>query len=90
MAPGPPSATAVDTPIILPVPSVAAKAVVSVAKEEVEEVLSDEKVSLSDLKVCFWTNFNLKVKNRWTPNNRIIIGAPQRILFILFNVSKTK
>lgn len=34
MAPGPPRATAVETPIILPVPRVAARVVANVAKTE--------------------------------------------------------
>ena len=64
MAPGPPRATAVETPTILPVPRVEASVVDRVAKTE-KFLLSPEGAQ-TDIRIadrrCFCGNFNKSVK----------------------------
>ena len=80
-APGPPREIAVATPIILPVPMVAAKEVASAWNwlTSPEELWSFFTESAIDLKMRICGNRNLTVKKMWVPRRRIIIGHPHNI-----------
>ena len=79
-APGPPSATAVATPIILPVPMVAASAVASAPNCDTSPLapLSRVTESLMAVKIFRCGKASRTVKKRWVPSNKIIMGHPQR------------
>ena len=79
-APGPPTATAVETPMIFPVPSVAARVVASAAKPEGPEPSSLSGVTDSRMafSVSFCGNRSRMVKYRWEPARRKRRGSPQR------------
>ena len=97
-APGPPSDTAVATPIILPVPMVAAKAVANAPNCDTSPwaFLSLLMLSFMALRRNLCGKRSRMVRKICVPNNRIIIGQPHRseltsernsvILFILGNV----
>ncbi len=77
-APGPPAASAVATPMIFPVPMVAARAVVSAPNCETSPSPSGSGVTdnLIPLKVYFWMNPVLTVQNTCVPSNTMIRGKP--------------
>ena len=79
-APGPPSAMAVATPMILPVPIVAASAVARAPNCDTSPVafLSFLMESLIAFNIFRCGKRNRTVRNIWVPNRRIIIGHPQR------------
>ena len=79
-APGPPRAIAVATPMMLPVPIVAASAVASAPNCETSPVafLSFFTDSLIALKILRCGKRKRMVRKMWVPNSRIIIGHPQR------------
>ena len=78
-APGPPRATAVETPTILPVPMVAASAVASAPNCEMSPLAPSS--ALADIRmarnVCRWMNRRRNVRNKCVPNSSTIMGAPQ-------------
>ena len=78
-APGPPAATAVATPTMLPVPIVAASAVVSAPNWLISPSpsFSRENDSLMACGRYVWMNFSLKVRNRCVPKSKIRSGGPQ-------------
>ena len=65
-APGPPTATAVETPMMLPVPSVAARVVASAANPETPEPFPSSGVTERRIafRVYFCGNFSFTVKKR--------------------------
>ena len=73
IAPGPPKATAVETPMILPVPKVAARVVDKVANTErlfppsFLEGVTDRRMAL---KIFFCGKSNFMVKYKWVPIRR--------------------
>lgn len=83
-APGPPKATAVDTPMILPVPKVAARVVARAPKEERfrGELFPSFFSPVTDSRKAFtiwrWGICSFKVKKRWVPISRNRRGQPQR------------
>ena len=78
-APGPPMAIAVETPTILPVPSVAASVVASAAKPDrlapfpSFSGVTDRRMAF---RVSFWGNFSFVVKYRWAEERSIRTGNP--------------
>ncbi len=77
-APGPPSETAVATPMMLPVPMVAARAVARApnwltSPFESPSLLTDRAIPL---KIFRWGNFRRMVKKTWVPSRMIIMGQP--------------
>ena len=73
MAPGPPKATAVETPMILPVPKVAARVVERVAKTErffPSLLLAGVTESLMAFKIFFCGKCSFMVKYRCVPISR--------------------
>ena len=77
-APGPPNAMAVATPMILPVPMVAANAVASEANCDTSPVapgsrFTDNFIAVNILRCG---NFRRMVRNKWVPSSIIIIGHP--------------
>jgi hypothetical protein len=77
-APGPPNEIAVATPMILPVPIVAAKDVANapnwlMSPDESESLVKDNFIAV---KIFRCGNFSATVKNRWVPKRRIIVGHP--------------
>ena len=81
-APGPPSATAVATPMMLPVPMVAASAVASAPNCDTSprEPLSAVTDNLMALNRCHCGKRSTTVRYTWVPMSRITIGQPQRKL----------
>ena len=79
-APGPPSAMAVDTPMMFPVPMVAASAVASAPNWLTSPSLPLSGVTLSRiaLKVCRCTKCSRTVKNTWVPNSITSMGTPHK------------
>ena len=77
-APGPPTATAVATPTIFPVPIVAASAVVSAPNWLISPSAEVSFVteSLIALKICVCITLVLIVKRTCVPNNNINITGP--------------
>ena len=77
-APGPPNAMAVATPMMFPVPIVAASAVASDANCDTSPVAPGSRFtdSLMAVKILRCGHLSLMVKNRWVPSNSIIIGHP--------------
>ena len=78
-APGPPRLTAVATPMMLPVPIVAANDVANAPNWLTSPVASlslftDSRIAV---KIFLCGNFSLNVRKICVPNNRIIIGHPQ-------------
>ena len=78
IAPGPPSEIAVATPMMLPVPIVAAKDVANapnwlMSPDESESLVKDIFIAV---KIFRCGNFSATVKNRWVPKRRIIVGHP--------------
>ncbi len=83
-APGPPIAIAVPTPTILPVPIVAARAVVNAPNCDTSPSASGSFAtdSLIPFKIVnLWMNPVRKVKNTCVPNSRYIIGHPHTTSF---------
>ena len=83
-APGPPRAMAVPTPMIFPVPMVEARAVVRAANWlispwESGSLVTDRRMPV---KVLRWINPVRKVRKRWVPKRRPIMGMPQRQLLM--------
>ena len=78
-APGPPRAMAVDTPMMLPVPMVAASAVASAPNWLISPWLPSSGERLSRMALGMWrcTSRSRAVKNRWAPNSMTSIGTPQ-------------
>ena len=78
-APGPPRAMAVATPMMLPVPMVAASAVASAPNCDTSPVASGSLFTDSRmaLKICLCGNRRRMVRNRCVPSSRMIIGHPQ-------------
>jgi len=78
-APGPPAMIAVATPMMLPVPMVAASAVASAPNCEISPCApsSDWVDNLTARNVCRWMNLRRNVKNRCVPKSSTIIGTPQ-------------
>ena len=79
-APGPPRATAVATPTMLPVPMVAASAVASAPNCDTSPVeslslLIDNLMPVKSLRCGIP---NLKVRKMCVPSNNMIIGHPHR------------
>ena len=79
-APGPPKAIAVATPMMLPVPMVAARAVARAPNWDTSPVASlsfftDNLIALNILRCG---KRRRMVRKMWVPNRRIIIGHPQR------------
>ena len=79
-APGPPKAMAVATPMMLPVPMVAARAVASEANCDTSPsaLRSRFNESFTALKMCRCGNRRRMVRNTCVPNSRMIIGHPHR------------
>ena len=79
-APGPPRATAVATPMMLPVPIVAARAVASAPNCDTSptESLSFFTESFTALNIHLCGNRKRMVRKIWVPNSIIIMGHPQR------------
>lgn len=72
-APGPPSATAVETPMILPVPRVAARVVARAPKaERLADVsrFSGVMEKSRAFPMCRWGKCSFSVKKRWVPISR--------------------
>ena len=86
-APGPPKAMAVATPMILPVPMVAANAVASEANCDTSPVAPGSRFteSLMAVKIFRCGNFSRMVKNRCVPRSIIIIGHPHNAELISEN-----
>jgi len=78
-APGPPEAIAVATPTILPVPTVAAKAVVKAPKWLISPSpsLVRSNDNLIALPIYRWINFNRKVRKICVPMRKNSITGPQ-------------
>ena len=79
-APGPPRAMAVATPMMLPVPMVAARAVARAPNWDTSPVASlsfftDSAIALNIFRCG---KRRRMVRKMWVPNKRIIIGHPQR------------
>ena len=79
-APGPPMATAVATPMMLPVPMVAANEVVSApnwltSPSESWSCFTDRRMAV---KILRWGNRRQMVRYRWVPSRRIVMGQPHR------------
>ena len=79
-APGPPRAMAVATPMMLPVPMVAARAVARAPNCDTSPAASLSRLteSLIALKILRCGKRRRMVRNRWVPNRRMIMGHPQR------------
>ncbi len=85
-APGPPKATAVETPMILPVPKVAARVVARAPKAERFweglESYSPFFSLVTDIRKAFpiwrWGMCSFNVKKRWVPINKNRRGQFQR------------
>ena len=79
-APGPPSATAVATPMMFPVPMVAASDVARAANWLTSPLASLSFLTdiLMAVNILRCGTRNLKVKNRWVPKSNIIMGQPHR------------
>src|SRR5688572_11580831 len=77
-APGPPAATAVATPTMLPVPMVAANAVVSAPNWLTSP--SPSELRWNEMRIAVpryrWMNRKRKVRNRCVPTSRNSIGGP--------------
>ena len=80
-APGPPKLTAVATPMMLPVPMVAANEVANAPNWLTSPVasLSFFTVSLMAVQILRCGNLSRMVKNIWVPSNKIIMGHPHMI-----------
>ncbi len=78
-APGPPAATAVATPTMLPVPIVAARAVVRAPNWLTSPFPSDERPReiRIPLPIYLWMNRRRKVRTMCVPNRRMSRGYPQ-------------
>ncbi len=93
-APGPPRATAVETPMILPVPRVAARVVARAPKAErfLEGLdalcLSGVMERRRALPICRCGMWSFKVKKRWVPISRNKSGRFQRKSLIKDNIFK--
>ena len=79
-APGPPRVTAVATPMMLPVPMVAAKAVASAPNWLTSPLaavsdLTDSRMAVSSLRCG---TRNRMVRNRWVPSRMMTMGQPHR------------
>ena len=79
-APGPPSVMAVATPMMLPVPMVAARAVANAPNWLTspfadESDLTDRRMAVSSLRCG---NRNRMVMNTWVPSRMMTMGHPQR------------
>ena len=79
-APGPPRATAVATPTMLPVPMVAARAVAKApnwltSPSALLSSFTERRMPVRSLRCGIRSR---KVRNTWVPSSRIIIGHPQR------------
>ena len=79
-APGPPRAMAVATPMILPVPMVAARAVARAPNWETSPVAFLSFLKDSDIawKILRCGKRRRTVRKMWVPSSRMIIGHPQR------------
>ncbi len=88
-APGPPMATAVATPMMLPVPIVAANAVAKAPNCDTSPVASGSFFtdSLMAVKILRCGKRRRMVRKMWVPNSRIIIGHPQRKPLTCSNMS---
>ena len=77
-APGPPSDTAVATPMMLPVPMVAASEVARAANwlTSPVESLSFDTDNLMAVNILRCGTRSLKVRKMWVPSNSIIMGQP--------------
>ena len=77
-APGPPRAMAVATPMMFPVPMVAANAVASDANCDTSPEAPGSRFTESFIavKIFLCGNFSLTVRNKWVPSRSIIIGHP--------------
>ena len=77
-APGPPKETAVATPIMFPVPIVAASDVANAPNWLTSpfDPLSGVTDNFIAVKIFRWGNFKRIVRNKCVPNNIIIIGQP--------------
>ncbi len=91
-APGPPRATAVETPMILPVPRVAARVVARAPKEERFRPEPFCFSGVTDRSRAFpmrrWGIRSFKVKNRWVPISRNKSGKLHRKSLIRDNSFK--
>ena len=78
-APGPPRLTAVATPTMLPVPIVAASAVVSAANGLTSPAAPFSAVTDSRIAVSRWRCMNAvrMVRKMWVPKSRMRSGGPQ-------------
>ena len=78
-APGPPRKMAVPTPMMLPVPMVEARAVVSAWNWLTSPGESGSRVTdrRMPVKVLRWIKPVRTVINRWVPSSRTIMGMPQ-------------
>ena len=77
-APGPPKAMAVATPMMFPVPIVAARAVANDENCDTSPVASGSRCTDSRmaLSICLCGKCNRIVRKRWVPKSRIIMGQP--------------
>ena len=88
-APGPPRAMAVATPMMLPVPMVAASAVAREPNCDTSPVASGSRCTDSRIafRICRWGNFSRTVKKMCVPKSRMIIGHPHRKPLISVSIS---
>ncbi len=83
-APGPPKLTAVATPMMLPVPMVAANEVANAPNWLTSPVasLSFFTDSLMAVQILRCGNLSRMVRKMWVPSNKIIMGHPHMIPLI--------
>ena len=77
-APGPPRDTAVATPMMFPVPIVAAREVASAPNWLTSPLASGSFLNdiLIAVKIFLCGNLRTMVRNRWVPNRSTIVGHP--------------
>jgi hypothetical protein len=84
--PTPPTIIAEDTPIILPVPIVAASTVISELKEDIPFVLEGLNIQIKPFNIFFCGKLSLKVKYTCVNISKIINGVSHEASVNLSNI----